>query len=60
PNFIEAYYELGRAQLFEGRHEDARTTWKAGHAANRFSVWGKRCADALRCEASGKEPPSYS
>jgi Flp pilus assembly protein TadD len=60
PNFIEAYYELGRAQLFEGRREDARATWKAGHSANRFSVWGKRCAEALRCEERGKEPPSYS
>jgi tetratricopeptide (TPR) repeat protein len=60
PNFIEAYYELGRAQLFEGRKEDARATWKSGHAANRFSVWGKRCAEALQCEEMGKEPPSYS
>jgi Flp pilus assembly protein TadD len=60
PNFIEAYYELGRAQLLEGRREEARATWKAGHSANRFSVWGKRCAEALRLDESGREPPSYS
>ncbi len=60
PNFIEAYYELGRAQLREGRREDARSTWKAGHSANRFNVWGKRCIEALRLDDMGKDPPSYS
>jgi tetratricopeptide (TPR) repeat protein len=44
PNFIEAYYELGR------------TFWILG----RFSDWGKRCAEAIRLSREGKEPPSYS
>jgi hypothetical protein len=34
--------------------------WKAGNAANRFSDWGKRCADAIRLSRDGKEPPSFS
>ena len=60
PNFIEGRYELGRAQLLAGRLAEARNTWKAGHAANRFNVWGKRCADALRLVDRGEQPISYS
>ena len=60
PNFIEGYYELGRAQLLPGRAEDARSTWKAGHTLNRFNVWGKRCAEALRLADRGESVPSYS
>jgi tetratricopeptide (TPR) repeat protein len=60
PNFIEGYYELGRAQLAGGRDEEARTTWKAGHAANRFNVWGKRCVEAIRLADRGERAPTYS
>ena len=60
PNFIEGYYELGRAQLSAGRLAEARNTWKAGHAANGFNIWGKRCADALRMADQGAQPLSYS
>lgn len=60
PNFIEGYYELGRAQLASGRSEEARATWKAGHAANRFNVWGKRCAEAIRLADRGERAPTYS
>jgi tetratricopeptide (TPR) repeat protein len=60
PNFIEGYYELGRAQLAAGKLDAARATWKAGHAANRFNIWGKRCAEAVRLADHGEPPPSHS
>ena len=60
PNFIEAYYELGRSQLVAGKEREARATWKAGHAANRFNIWGKRCAEAMRSADRGELAPSYS
>jgi len=47
PNFIEAYYELGRAFALHGQIDEAKQTWAAGHATNKFSPWGKRCAEAL-------------
>jgi tetratricopeptide (TPR) repeat protein len=60
PNFIEAYYELGRAFWMVGELSEAERVWKAGNAANRFNDWGKRCAEALRLTAEGQEPPSFS
>lgn len=60
PNFIEGYYELGRTQHCCGMEEEARATWKAGHAVNRFNIWGKRCAEAIRCADRGEMAPSYS
>lgn len=60
PSFIEGYYELGRSQLAGARTEEARATWKAGHAANRFNIWGKRCAEAIRLADRGELAPSYS
>jgi tetratricopeptide (TPR) repeat protein len=47
PNFIEAWYELGRAYALGGNVEEARRAWRDGHAANRFNAWGKRCGEAL-------------
>lgn len=47
PNFIEAYYELGRAYVLGGNVEEARRAWRDGHAANRFNAWGKLCGEAL-------------
>lgn len=60
PNFIEGYYELGRAQMSARKSEEARVTWKTGHTANRFNVWGKRCADAIRILDRGDIAPSFS
>lgn len=60
PNFIEAYYELGRTFWFAGEKTQAENVWKAGNGANRFSDWGKRCAEAIRLVKTGKEPPSFS
>jgi Flp pilus assembly protein TadD len=60
PNFIEGYYELGRAQRNAGKTDEARSTWKAGHSANRFNVWGKRCAEAIRLDDRGEIAPSHS
>jgi len=60
PNFIEAYYELGRAYFCTGDLAQAETTWRAGHQANRFNVWGRRCSEAVRAIQSGQEPRSFS
>ncbi|HEX6574902.1 MAG TPA: tetratricopeptide repeat protein [Gemmatimonadaceae bacterium] len=60
PNFIEAYYELGRTHWMVGDKAEALTVWKAGNGANRFSEWGKRCAAAIRLMQDGKDIPSFS
>lgn len=60
PNFIEAYYELGRAYFFTGDLARAEKTWRAGYQANRFNVWGRRCSEAVRAIQSGQEPRSFS
>lgn len=57
PNLIEAYYELGRARWFAGDRDGAREAWAAGHEANKFSPWGKRCHEALALADEGGEPP---
>ncbi|HVZ47995.1 MAG TPA: tetratricopeptide repeat protein [Gemmatimonadaceae bacterium] len=57
PNLIEAYYELGRAYWFNEQMDEARATWKAGHAANKFNPWGKRCAEVLATVEAGGQPP---
>lgn len=56
PNLIEAYYELGRARWFAGRPDDARQAWREGVAANKFSPWGKRCAEMLELVEAGGAP----
>jgi tetratricopeptide (TPR) repeat protein len=60
PNLIEAYYELGRARWFGGAPDAAIEAWRAGHAANKFNPWGKRCAEVLETVAAGGEPPRAS
>lgn len=60
PNFIEAYYELGRAYFRTGDVAQAEKTWRAGHQANRFNVWGRRCLEAVRGIPAGKEPRIFS
>ncbi|MEO8194116.1 MAG: tetratricopeptide repeat protein [Gemmatimonadales bacterium] len=60
PNFIEAYYELGRTFWVAGEKIQAEHVWRAGNGANRFSEWGKRCADAVRRVRAGAEPQSFS
>lgn len=57
PNLIEAHYELGRAFWFNEQETEARETWKAGHAANKFNPWGKRCAEVLAAVEAGGQPP---
>jgi tetratricopeptide (TPR) repeat protein len=57
PNLIEAYYELGRAQWFNGERDAAVKTWRDGFAANKFNPWGKRCAETLQLVEQGGGPP---
>lgn len=56
PNLIEAYFELGRALWFGGDPEEARRTWRDGFQANKFSPWGKRCAELLQTVEAGGAP----
>ncbi len=56
PNLIEAYYELGRAFWFNGQEEEGKKAWRDGYAANKFTPWGKRCAEALKMVEEGGEP----
>lgn len=60
PNFIEAYYELGRAFWVVGEIQEAENVWRGGNSANRFSPWGKRCAEAIALGRSGGDPPGFS
>jgi tetratricopeptide (TPR) repeat protein len=56
PNLIEAHYELGRANWFNGNREAAVAAWRDGFAANKFNPWGKRCAEMLTLVESGGGP----
>jgi tetratricopeptide (TPR) repeat protein len=57
PNLLQAWYELGRCYWFAGRHGDACLAWKTGSEANKFSPWGKRCAEMLDAVEQGGTPP---
>lgn len=57
PNLLQAWYELGRSQWFAGQREVARDSWRAGAAANKFNLWGKRCAELLETIEHGGAPP---
>jgi tetratricopeptide (TPR) repeat protein len=57
PNLTEAYYELGRAHWFNGERNEAIQAWRDGFAANKFSPWGKRCAETLSTVEAGGAPP---
>ncbi|GAB1341580.1 tetratricopeptide repeat protein [Gemmatimonas sp.] len=59
PNLLQAWYELGRAYWFAGRRGDARLAWKTGSEANKFSPWGKRCAEILETVEQGGAPPRH-
>lgn len=60
PNFIEAYYELGRAYWSEGNEAEADRVWREGNSANRLSPWGRRCAEAMRLVRADQEPHGFS
>lgn len=57
PNLLQAWYELGRTYWFAGRRGDACLAWKTGSEANKFSPWGKRCAEMLQVMELGGTPP---
>jgi tetratricopeptide (TPR) repeat protein len=57
PNLLQAWYELGRTFWFAGRRGDACLAWKTGSEANKFSPWGKRCAEILDVVEQGGAPP---
>ena len=56
PNLIEAHYELGRANWFNGDRDAAVAAWRDGFAANKFNPWGKRCAEMLTLVEQGGGP----
>ena len=57
PNMLEAWWQMGRAHLAQGDEAAAREAWAAGHAANRFNLWGERCGKAL-AQLDAGEPVS--
>ena len=57
PNLTEAHYELGRACWFNGERNEALQAWRDGFAANKFSPWGKKCAETLATVEAGGAPP---
>jgi tetratricopeptide (TPR) repeat protein len=60
PNFVEAYYELGRALFAVGETAEADKAWRSGVSANRFNIWGRRCAEAVRQAQAGSPPKCFS
>lgn len=56
PNLVEAWFELGRVRWFAGHRDAARQAWRDGAAANKFSPWGKRCAEMLQHVDAGGAP----
>jgi len=57
PNLLQSWYELGRVYWFAERRDDAFTAWRSGAEANKFSPWGKRCAELLGEIEQGGAPP---
>jgi tetratricopeptide (TPR) repeat protein len=57
PNMLEAKYDLGRAQWYCGRPDEAKATWAEGYAANKFNPWGIKCHETLELVEQGGEPP---
>lgn len=56
PNLLQGWYELGRTYWFSGRRSEAMAAWKSGAEANKFSPWGKRCAELLASITEGGAP----
>lgn len=54
PNFIEAYYELGRAFWMNKQPDRAIKVWQDGYAANKFNPWGRKCGEMLRIVEGGE------
>ena len=59
PNLLEAWYEMGRTFYLEGNRPAAAEAWRHGVEANRFSVWGERCGEALKQVEAG-EPVQFA
>ncbi len=56
PNLAQAWYELGWLRWRGGRPEAATTAWRQGAIANRFTPWGKRCAQLAETVEAGGTP----
>lgn len=57
PNVPQAWYEMGRKYGVAGRRGNAQRAWKSGSESDKFSPWGKRCAEMLHVVEHGGEPP---
>ena len=56
PNCLQAWYERGRNYWTQGRQDEAVRAWRAGSEANKFSPWGKRCAEVVIRVEQGEDP----
>ncbi|MDQ8158493.1 MAG: tetratricopeptide repeat protein [Gemmatimonadota bacterium] len=56
PNLLESWYELGHTYWRADQRDEAIAAWRAGAEANKFSPWGKRCAEMLGQVEQGVAP----
>jgi tetratricopeptide (TPR) repeat protein len=54
PNMLEAALELGHTQRACGDEIGAMATWRRAASANKFSPWGKRCAELVELHERGE------
>jgi Tfp pilus assembly protein PilF len=54
PNMLEAALELGHTQRARGDEIGAIATWRRAASANKFSPWGKRCAELVQMYERGE------
>ena len=53
PNMLEAALELGHTMRAVGDESGALATWRRAASANKFSPWGKRCAELVGMHERG-------
>ena len=54
PNMLEAALELGYTMRAVGDESGALATWRRAASANKFSPWGKRCAELVVMHERGE------
>jgi tetratricopeptide (TPR) repeat protein len=60
PNMLEAALELGHTQRMTGDEMGALATWRHAATANKFSPWGKRCAELVAMYERGELAVGHS
>lgn len=58
PNLIDAHYHLGKVLWMGGSPDEARSVWARGARSSRFTIWGKRCSEAMEAMEQGQPFPA--